>query len=82
MIDHQFFLQCNIRGRPSPTDDLGGFMNHFVHFERAVKSMKLPGIRKKANSSNALWFIRKGFLKNREDPKVVDALYHAQKIVD
>lgn len=82
MIDHQFFLQCNIRGRPSPTDDLGGFMNHFVQFERAVKSMRLPANRKKANSPNALWFIRKGFLKNKEDPKVVDALYHAQKIVD
>ncbi len=57
-------------------------MNHFIQFEHAVKNMDLPGNRKTANSPNALWFIRQGFLNNRDHPQVVKALFHAQKIAE
>jgi len=55
-------------------------MNHYQKFEKAVQGMEIPQSRKTASVPNALWFIRNGVAFNKEHPKVLSAIYHAQKI--
>ena len=55
-------------------------MNHYTKFEKAVHDMNIPDNRKAANPQNALWFLRQGVAFNREHPKIMTAIFHAQRI--
>lgn len=55
-------------------------MNHWVKFEKVISEMNVPDNRKKANTQNALWFLRQGVALNKDHPNVLTAIFHAQRI--
>lgn len=55
-------------------------MNHYEKFEQVVREMNIPDNRKTANKPNALWFLQQGVALNKEHPKILTAIFHAQRM--
>ena len=55
-------------------------INKLELYEKLIKRLNVPEDRKAATPLNARWFIRQGYVQNRNNPVVEQVLELARKI--